>query len=225
MKKIILLIFAMLLTGCSAKANIKLNEDGTVIEKVGIYEFSNLIDTEGLSMKDYVDSLIDSYDYNSEIRNYDYHVNKEDDLLGVVFERKYDDLCSYISQSYFVNDFISEVNCDKKNGVYNINGIVNYFNCGDDCFELPPLDSAILTINANKKLLSDDADNISSNSYVWEFNSNKKNKSINLKVAEEFQGLKKITNKYIIIISGIAVFIFIVIIMLYIKYKKNKIDY
>lgn len=168
MKKILLFLMLLLLTGCSAKVELKLDKD-KIIETTKIYDMKvNVYDGNSIKQeislyladfeRDYEFYTITEYEENEYVgKNYDITIPLEN-WSGT----------SILNPCYEVFDF-------KKTDT-NISLNTSEENLCVDFFEVKDV---TLTLESDLKLISTNADRIDGNKLVWNINStNYKNKSI-----------------------------------------------
>lgn len=227
MKKFILLIMIIFLSGCSATLDININNSSTD-EIISIKESKSLF--ANISYNDYINEILEKYE--TDTKNYEISNIDNDDYLGIKLNKKYDnDICTSINNSklkYISNN----LSCIKDKNKYKISGSASYFMCGDDCFMPPEISYGTLNITLPNKAINSNSDSVNGNTYTWNFDNNKEN---DFSLEFEIKDTKKNTsiidvnskeNKYaILIIILIIGVIAIIIIDLYNKYKSKKLEY
>lgn len=227
MKKYILLIMIIFLSGCSANLNIAIN-DSSINESISIKEEKSLFNN--ISYNDYINEMVGQY--KDDIKSYEISNFDNSDYVGIKLNKKYDnDICSSINNSKlkYISDNLS---CVKDKNKYKITGSASYFICGDDCFMPPEISYGTLNITLPNKAIKSNSDSVDGNTYTWNFDNNKDNK---FSLEFEIKDTKKDTNiidvnskenRYaILIIILIIGVIGIIVIDLYNKYKSKKIKY
>lgn len=215
MKKILVLFLLLfLLTGCKLTSNIKVNNDNTVDEKIVITESLKEIEDDP---DEYVDNLIDAY----ELSSYKLSKTTNNGIITVTLQKKYDDVCDYVNNSFFVGKVSTRKTCKSSFKKYDVDLVKVYKKC-TDCMEVD--DEVIIEYNVN------DNNVISSNSgtsnHYWSFSS-LENKKINYEVKRHITLKTIFKNKYFFVALLIILLIMISvgIYKLYLKYKENKIAY
>lgn len=233
MKKIILFICFIFLTGCSAEYNL-VYENNKVIESLNVLSLPNdIVDGQIFSNK------VDSY-YNNINLIVDYKV-EPGDMSESEIVAKY----PTYKKSLINNDglyglklgYTYELKDDYSNSaiVYQLfNKVVindNYFqanNIKDVFSNYPELDSINITFKTDKKVANSNADKVENNIYYWNINKdNFEGKSINVKFNNSLVEEENILNanngwNLIYIILGIiGVGILISIIVIYEKVRKS----
>ncbi len=227
MKKYILLILIIFLSGCSATLDISINNSSTN-ELLSIKESKNLF--TDISYNDYINEMLEQY--KVDIKSYGISNIDNDDYIGIKLNKNHDnDICASINNSklkYISND----LSCVKDKSRYKITGTVIYFVCDNDCFMPPEISYGTLNITLPNKAIKSNSDSVDGNTYTWNFDNNKENKfSLEFEINDSKKNTNIIDvnskeNKYaILIIILIIGVIGIIVIDLYNKYKSKKIEY
>lgn len=227
MKKYILLIMIIFLSGCSATLDININNSFTN-ENISIKEEKSLF--TDISYNEYVNEMVGQY--KDDIKNYEVSNFDNGDYIGIKLNKKYDnDICSSINNSKlkYISDNLS---CVKDKNKYKITGSASYFICGDDCFMPPKISYGTLNITLPNKAIKSNCHSVDGNTYTWNFDNNKDNKfSLEFEIKEKKDIIDSVKNnskenRYdILIIILIIGIIGIIVIDLYNKYKSKKIEY
>ena len=108
-KKLLLLVIVLLLTGCSTKYNLIINEDLTVTEE------AKLTGTEGFfsnyyksTKKNVLNSQLDSYKSVLDENNYQYELI-DDTTPYVLVKKNYKNVNDYINSTLLFNEYFDEV--------------------------------------------------------------------------------------------------------------------
>lgn len=234
MKKIILTLFMLLiLCGCTANANFIVKSDKTIEEKLEITDDINNVYIDDYDSYDqYIDDVITNELGTNRLREFAKE-NIVNDKIGVKLSRKYesDDFCLNITNSS-LSEIITDIKCEEKKGVFTISGKPNYFICTDDCMFAPEISSATINITLPIKAISDNANYVVGNKYTWHF-SKEKTDNLNLKFKLEKQKIlgsttdinKKSVITIVLIIALLMVVFGFISVILYKKYKSNRLDY
>lgn len=211
MKKVILIISLLLLTGCTANyevniKNNKITEKLTLIENNGL-NFDKKLES-GSTLRELFDSIVNSKDQYAEPV---YKVNSinTNDTLGIEYNSIKDKKIENLSA---LNTCYKNPKVEVTNGVVTIE-TGNDFECYD-YYEL--LDSVKVVINTNHKVISNNADEKKGNSYIWNITKDG-NKNIKFSYNEKINDNSK-TILIIVIILLVAV---ISVILFLKKSKKN----
>ena len=227
MKKILLLIFCILLTGCDASYQLEyennvLNENITFSSKNGI--------ENGINFSDIIN------DYNQSIYLTDYDVDAGDmtdeEILNTytVYEKSIINNQFILGYSYYESEkyeksslihlLFNDISIDDYN--IKLNDINNIFESYDN------LDSIIINFKTDKIVKECNSDFVDNNIYSWYIDKNNyNNKSINVslsdkKIEEYVSDVVNNTDNYInIIIVVIIIFVLIGVVVLYDKIRKS----
>jgi hypothetical protein len=212
-KKITILLFMILLTGCSVTYEITV--DGNFIdETVKITEENTIIGED-------VDSELDFIIWmNDEFTNPIYYYTKEKVLgaesSGIVFNLKssYDE---FLSLTPFVTSCYSKMTIDKKDNIiyFNTNGNFECFNEVDDLK---------LIIKSPFKILNSNADSDSNNEHVWSLRVNNNKPiifEIDLSTGSVSESILDNFAVILLIVFG-PIIVFVVSVYLIIRYKNKK---
>ena len=218
MKKIIVILILLLLTGCTVKYNIEFEND-KVNENFTVYVDNS---SESVSI-DYLTNN-DFYAYiNPEMIKYKKTIKKSNDIT------KFNYLYSYNIDEYKNSMALSS--CFK---AYNIIKEEDYYlfstSTGVKCMTSDAstiIDNLDIVIVSNHKLIETNADEIHDYKYVWHINKdNYESKSVNLKLYQNkyiFNYKHKFTNTILVIVF-VGIVILLPIISLKIRRKRiNKI--
>ena len=221
-KKIIILIIGLvILSGCSVKSEVSVNSNNSVEEKVYITENIKKINTKG-TIDSYVNELIDFYGISYK----DKKINESKNTVTVILTNKYDDICKYINNSFFVNYVTGNNNCSKEKDKFVISMNVSNKEC-EDCLENVEIFNINYNLNKNNLLTSNGID--TGKNYNWKIDVGDE-KNINFEVDKKFSiiyyfkninSTVKITTTIIIVLLLITSFIY----FSYKKFKKNRLDY
>ena len=225
MKKILILILLIVLTGCSSDLNIIINSDNSVEENITIIN-DNIPNIE-LSKSEYLDELIE---FNGVDSNYKLNKIVEDNYIGVELDRDYIDnnICDSLRDSS-LSKLMSDFKCKKEDEMYIIYGNVNYFACDENCFEPPEITDGTVNITLPNKAKKHNANEVNGNTYTWHFDGSKDQM---MELEFKIKGSSKndtynvdLIKTTIVLVLGILVIGIIVGIILYNKYQKNKLEY
>jgi len=225
MKKRILFIIMILLltTGCTCEYNLIINGNSYKEEIILIAETSNEISSFNQEWEIPVDKdeyeKISGFDNETEIdtKIYNYKLSSNKLTFNYDFSR------SNISKS------TAAYNCYNKLTVSNYNNTTIISTSPKaDCFDKhPPLTSVKVNIKVDREVISNNADNVSGNTYTWNITKeNASNKSINLVLSNDSQEEDKSSSS-----SGntnnktkkndytLYIFLIILVIIIYLGYK------
>ena len=227
MKKVILIICFIFLTGCKAEYNL-------VYENDKISESLNIVSTQEQSFKD----LVNDY-YNNLVLIVDYKIDTGDMSNSEVISKYPTYNKSIINNDlYGLNlGYTYNLQDDYKNSSI-VHGLFNRFSVNDSYFKAydikdifsnyPELDSIKITFKTDKEVESSNADKVENDIYYWDINKdNFQSKSINvmfgnsLIVEENILNANNGWNLIYIILGIIGVGILISIVVIYEKVKKS----
>ena len=231
----ILILFSM--CGCTVRNEITMSMDGKISEKVSILD--NIKNDS--SDKEAFEKKFQSYMKNHEksFAKFNYSIVKKYDnnsLSGVVFSNKYDNMCKYIDKNLFTYNIYNKISCNENDYYIEVKTTSTYPVYCSDCVDRTYLSDAEFIINLPIKADESNADKEKDNTYTWVFDKNTdENKSVYIKInkiklkkyQEEFLENQKKDKmlKLIFGISSIIVIFIIAFVILYGRYKKNKLEY
>ena len=235
----IILISLILLTGCSANANIIIDYDGSVNENIDITNNNKKVVYGNKSIEESIQLYIDKYKTALEVSEYDYNIHTSNNISGVNIYRNYNNICNFVNNTIFSQYLYNSISCTEDDSYYVIQSIGNVIKNTDryDSW-LAPADIT-LSISLPIKATEQNADKIDGNNYIWKYGEDtQEDKSFYLKISKSM--LKNAQKKYneeqrrkekikriitVSVIGGLLIIIIGVSLYLYIKYKNNKIDY
>jgi len=225
MKKFIVIIICLfVLTGCSATAEMTIDENNKVSEKIYLFEDKKYFDESGMSLQDYVDFNLDFYG-KKKFSNYDLSKYFEGNNLVALLSRKSDNLCLSIKYSGF-SDFFETLDCKEEKNYFELKGKM-VKSCVGECYEGFTYDNIKIVVNLPQKAIKNNADEASETKYIWNFDG-QTDKDVYLKIKKitTKKSLNSFTNKALIIALGIGVLIIVLaVIVLHNRYEKNKLEY
>ena len=220
-KKILLVILLLLLTGCSVKYNVAINEDLSINEKASLTGtsdfFANYYKT---TKKKVIKDSLELYQDTLKENGYSYEL-VESDIPYVKVDKKYHSISDYTKNSILFNGYFDEVKYTENGNIKKIETIgFNENNPDDpDRFYVRELE---ISITCPYKVKSHNASrvNTKTNTYYYELN-----EESDYKILLEFDASKKFNPNESAII---AIIICILIIMVtwttfyILNKKKNK---
>lgn len=219
-KKVFLLLILFLLTGCSCRYDVSINNDQTVNEEVIIYGTNRLYNTYYKTNKvDVLKENLENYIEDLEENNYEYYL-KEDTEPYIVIKKKYSNMEDYLNNSHFFNDYFDEISYNEDGNIAKIETIGFNPNEEDnpDRFYVEDLQIDIKSwfevLNCN----TEDIDN-KTNTYHFELKENDDNFKIflNYDLTKKYNPHKK-NMKFII--GGIVAIIITWVILYFVNRKK-----
>lgn len=213
-------------TGCTADVSLKLDKNNNIKQTIKISENIGLLNEYEMSYKQYIDNKIDynRANNNKYIRN-DF---KDDSSFGTIYTKESNDVCKELKSSYFSN-FFEDMECDVYDDYYDISAKTPFVYCPPDADYCSDVKEVKLSLELPEKAIDNDADYIEGNKYTWVYDTTKIG-TFNVKV-KRYKGniINKVSNnknlQLVTAILGSVLFISLIIIILYKKYKKNRIEY
>lgn len=182
MKKIVLVLLILLLTGCSIEYNLKINKDLTVEERIEaveendffkLYEYTNKIDVINFIFEPYLEE-IDAYSYN-------YDIISNDEFGGMFIKRKYSSLQDYINNVDSIYYLFENVDYSEYNNIVTLKTTGKFYNYNLDDPERPAIENAKIIIEPIFEVIESNADEVVKNSrYIWIINKNTLEKNITI---------------------------------------------
>lgn len=223
-KLILIFLSIFMLSGCTLKYNLSVDEDGFVEESATVIETKENLLKYTLDISTYTEELLDGIKENDNYNSYILSVD-DDSYNGYGYgNRTYLDLENYKNKSIIVYEMFEDVSIAKSNNMINITMIpkdsFSYFE--DNSLYNAVLDEVYISINVPYEVISNNADEIEDNVYTWHISKDKDLKTINI-----LYDTNNIVNKPISlttwILIGVGSIIFLTGIYILIKYKRNNI--
>ena len=230
MKKIFLLLIAMLLSGCTVKYNLIIYDDLSVDEEIYGLEDNDFYDLYYRdTKKDVVNYLFNAkndllvkYQYERE-----YYHDNETNLAGAKLVRSYENLADYINSTISYKHYFEKLKFEENDNIVKIYSDSNFIPYYYDDPEYFAIDSSDINIRMPFKVVNSNADscNIDSGLSVckWHFNMDMSDKSIYIEFDKTVSSKNVSIKNYIIIgliVLGIIIFIYFVF-FLRIKTRNN----
>ncbi len=238
-KKILILVLAIiLLTGCTAKSEVKVNYNGNVSEKVTVLSNTVAFKNDKYSIKQMIEASISNYLKALEFRGYKFETVEGKKESGAYFTNNYNNICSYFQNTGFNQYVYQHISCVEDDKYIIIKNDTEYIPYCENCSNWPSLNKIKLELTLPVNALENNADSINNKTYIWNYDENTTNKDFYLKISKQELNKNKITvmkqNKdkkvknMIIVVFGIALVIgciTIISLILYKKYKNNRLEY
>lgn len=238
-KKILILVLAIiLLTGCTAKSEVKVNYNGNVSEKVTVLSNTVAFKNDKYSIKQMIEASISNYLKALEFRGYKFETVEGKKESGAYFTNNYNNICSYFQNTGFNQYVYQHISCVEDDKYIIIKNDTEYIPYCENCSNWPSLNKIKLELTLPVNALENNADNINNKTYIWNYDENTTNKDFYLKISKQELNKNKITvmkqNKdkkvknMIIVVFSIALVIgciTIISLILYKKYKNNRLEY
>lgn len=238
-KKILILVLAIiLLTGCTAKSEVKVSYNGNVSEKVTVLSNTVAFKNDKYSIKQMIEASISNYLKALEFRGYKFETVEGKKESGAYFTNNYDNICSYFQNTGFNQYVYQHISCVEDDKYIIIKNDTEYIPYCENCSNWPSLNKIKLELTLPVNALENNADSINNKTYIWNYDENTTNKDFYLKISKQELNKNKITvmkqNKdkkvknMIIVVFSIALVIgciTIISLILYKKYKNNRLEY
>ncbi len=228
----------ILLTGCTIKADIVVNYDGSVVESVKVLSYNDLFGKNNENLKHVVDTKINQNKTILEYKNYSYDYEYGKELSGAKVYKNYNSICNYFGNSAFNQYVYKYMECTENDYYYEIKNATEYIPYCIECGDWPALDDVELRISLPASAEEQNADEVDKTTYIWKYDKDTRNKNFYLKInknslkesEEKYNKTKKIkkAGKRIIIIAIIVIVIFGIFTiykLLKKKYNENSFDY
>ncbi len=225
MKKFIFILFSFLLvTGCTAHYELKINDDLSVEESITGLEDDEFYNQYYNSKKERVADFVMATQMEYLTNNgFEIEKHYQDLLYGATVSKKYNTLEEFYDTSIAYKQFYKTFNLTNKNGIVDIS-LDDKLNRNSQDPTRYVIDEGSISIVLPFKVLEHNADEVNSdkNIYIWYINSSN-DKTIHIK----FDSTKKNNNlNYIfILVIGLAVIVTlvsIVIVRIYNNKQKEK---
>ena len=220
MKKLLIICLALFLTGCSAQYNLQINEDN-IVENVTVSLPKQLVKRDLLDPYLSIDNLV--YPGTDLEEYYKSSLNEDSDNYYLSYNYTHD--YEKFAQSLFLKKCYEKVyftDAEDKLSLSTSNTFM-CINMLDDGFYL---DDANVTIKTDMKVISNNADKVSGNSYTWNIDeTNYDNKPINLVIQKDMNVQNIIVendSSFTLIFVVITVLVLLLVIFIFIRLKAKK---
>lgn len=236
-KKILILLIIIVLTGCSANASVIVDEKGRVKEEVDVLIPSELISNKKNRIESYVNTAIASFKTVLERRGYSTSIiNNPSGNSGAHVYNNFDNICQYAENTIFSQYLYKHIKCTEEDEYYELKSTTEHIKYCSDCNDWPAIENVNLKITLPVKAEESDADEISGNTYIWKYDEDTlDSKTFYLKINKEKLRKNEVKlkkqNKFknigvrIAILVIIIIFVLIIFSKLYKKYKNNNLEY
>ena len=185
-KVIALSLTIMIMSGCSAYCDVKMNYDGAVTEKIDVVNSNDKLKYGNKDIQYSLDLYLKKYDTALKLGGYDTksHVGKKES--GVTISRDYDNICKFIQNTIFSQYVYKKFECNENDDYYEINSVGEAIRNTDKYDAWLSPDNIVLKMTFPFSLSEQNADKISGNTYIWKFNSKTdKSKNVYFKISKE----------------------------------------
>lgn len=219
MKKWFLVLFIVFLCfGCKARYELKINDDLSIDEKITGLEDDNFYSKYYRSTKSrVVNFVIATQQEYLDGLNFKVVEFSENKLYGAYAKKNYSNIDDYLANSIAYQQYYEKMNIKNEDGIIEIS-TDNKLNRNTQDFRRYVVDEGTISITVPFKVLENNADRHSKNTYVWDVDSGS-GKNIFIKFDS-----KKINNnsKYDVIIFGTVCLVVIIGIVLLVKIYQKK---
>ena len=219
MRKIILCLFCIFFCfGCTAKYNLKINDDLSFEETITGLEDENFYDYFVSSKSDVINSVLSSYKGYLNSQSYNITSKSDDSLYGASAFKKYFSYKDFLNNSKVYVPYYENFNVSEDNGIITIS--LNNKIIDDNFSNRYIVDDGEIVISLPFKVIDNNADKVDKKNgkYIWNFDL-KEDKDIYIKFDSK-NNIKK--DNYFAIIVGIIFILSLFGFIVYKIYKKKK---
>lgn len=237
-KYMLIIVCILLLTGCTVKSNINLDNNGETTEEVYLLNQTENLTSEKYSFEKLMDMMVSPYKQVLDFKAYSYTYEKGKKLSGVKVYKSYKNICDYFNNSALNQYVYKYISCTENDYYYEVKNATEYIPYCSQCAEWPELDNVELRITLPISAEEQNADEVDETTYIWKYDKDTKDKNFYLKInknslkesEEKYNKTKKVkkAGKRIIIIAIIVLVIFGIFTiykLLKKKYNENSFDY
>lgn len=177
MKKIvILLVFIFLITGCSVKYSLVINEDLSITEEAKLTGTENFFSNYYKTTKtNVIKSYLDIYQGILDENNYQYEL-KNDQVPYVNIKKTYDNISLYTKESILFNGYFDEVKYSENGDIKKIETIGFYEGNPDDNEDRFYVSELEISIKCPYKVVNHNAKNVDKKTNTYYYDLSKDNK-------------------------------------------------
>ena len=200
-KKIIILLFVIILTGCSGTYNLKFNDDLSIKEELNV----EIPSTEENKQK-----TLDLFK-NNKINNKKYSIKSSNNRLKIKYSEEYISIEDYIVNSNLYHLLFDSISYDKTDKYIEVEAKNALDLKNNSIYKVNNYDISLFQINleSTHKILSSNYDQKEGNIYFWTIDENTKEKEINFKISTDYYKNKIVYLVPLIIIGLVMVISFI----------------
>ncbi|MBQ1495806.1 MAG: hypothetical protein IIZ40_00420 [Bacilli bacterium] len=200
-KKIIILLFVILLTGCSGTYNLKFNDDLSIKEELNV----EIPSTEENKQK-----TLDLFK-NNKINNKKYSIKSSNNKLKIKYSEEYISIEDYIVNSNLYHLLFDNISYDKTDKYIEVEAKNALDLKNNSIYKVNNYDISLFQINleSTHKILSSNYDQKEGNIYSWTLDENTKEKEINFKISTDYYKNRIVYLVPLIIIGLVMVISFI----------------
>lgn len=218
-KKVLIFISIILFTGCTANYNLEIDND-SFMETITFPMLKSETSYDEVNEQKEIEVFATTD--SEEKKVYDSNITEDTNYYYLNYTYKHD--ITSLKKNYFINRCYDNFEVDETDDEI-VLSTDDQFNCiyMDDG---AGLDSAQINITTKLKVLENNADKVSGNTYTWNIDAgNYQNKPIKIKVKRDFDvksSLKKNEASYFSGIIALSILIVCLIIFIFIKIKEKK---
>lgn len=177
-KKIIILLFVIILTGCSGTYNLKFNDDLSIKEELNV----EIPSTEENKQK-----TLDLFK-NNKINNKKYSIKSSNNKLKIKYSEEYISIEDYIVNSNLYHLLFDNISYDKTDKYIEVEAKNALDLKNNSIYKVNNYDISLFQINleSTHKILSSNYDQKEGNIYSWTIDENTKEKEINFKISTDY---------------------------------------
>lgn len=200
-KKIIILLFVIILTGCSGTYNLKFNDDLSIKEELNV----EIPSTEENKQK-----TLDLFK-NNKINNKKYSIKSSNNRLKIKYSEEYISIEDYIVNSNLYHLLFDSISYDKTDKYIEVEAKNALDLKNNSIYKVNNYDISLFQINleSTHKILSSNYDQKEGNIYSWTIDENTKEKEINFKISTDYYKNRIVYLVPLIIIGLVMVISFI----------------
>ncbi len=200
-KKIIILLFVILLTGCSGTYNLKFNDDLSIKEELNV----EIPSTEENKQK-----TLELFK-NNKINNKKYSIKSSNNKLKIKYSEEYISIEDYIVNSNLYHLLFDNISYDKTDKYIEVEAKNALDLKNNSIYKVNNYDISLFQINleSTHKILSSNYDQKEGNIYSWTIDENTKEKEINFKISTDYYKNRIVYLVPLIIIGLVMVISFI----------------
>lgn len=235
---LLIIIYILLLTGCTVKSNITINNNGETTEEVYLLNKTENLTSEKYSFEKLMDMMVKPYKKVLEFKQYSYTYEKGKKISGVKVYKTYKNICSYFNSSAMTQYVYKYMSCTENDYYFEIKNATPYIPYCDECSDWPELGNVELRITLPISAEEQNADEVDETTYIWKYDKDTRDKNFYLKInknslkesEEKYNKTKKVKKAgkriIIIVIISLVIFgIFTIYKLLKKKYNENSFDY
>lgn len=177
-KKIIILLFVILLTGCSGTYNLKFNDDLSIKEELNV----EIPSTEENKQK-----TLELFK-NNKINNKKYSIKSSNNKLKIKYSEEYISIEDYIVNSNLYHLLFDNISYDKTDKYIEVEAKNALDLKNNSIYKVNNYDISLFQINleSTHKILSSNYDQKEGNIYSWTIDENTKEKEVNFKISTDY---------------------------------------